>query len=169
MRVIILLAFISVSTAAIAQFSSFETLKNKFKGENEVFAISTSGFLARTVLWMAGEHDFRNSIRDISHVRLITIPKQAFRRHDVTVNGFKKLLVHDGYEELGFVKDHGDDVTLYMLSDESSKKRKRNGNYFLLVEGSGEVVALEIHGQVDPEMLLHETKVAFNNDKSYYD
>jgi hypothetical protein len=160
MRSTILILFLLVSSiSAFSQFSGFQTLKNKFGGKNEVFSITTSGFFARGVLLLAGEHDFKSAIKHIDQIRLITIPKPAFAQEKVTVNGFKKLLAKDSYEELTSVRDHDDEVTLYIQSG----KRSKHNRYFLLVEGNSEVVAIEIKGYIDPKFMLRESDLSYNN------
>ena len=161
----LILALTCCSFLATAQYSSFQTLRNKFGGKEDVFSISTSGFFARTVLWMAGEHDFRKAIKDIHQIRFITIPKKAFREQKVTVAGFKKLVLKDEYEELTSVRDHGDDVTLYIQTG----KRDKNNRYFLLIDEKDEVVAMEIKGYVDPDFMVHQASVAYNDEKYHHE
>lgn len=150
-----IITIVAFTVSTNAQIDSFQTIKNKFGWRDNVHSFSGSGFLARTVLWLAGEHDYKNSINDVRSVRLITIPKQAFADANVTVNGLKKLLRKDSYETLAEVKDHDDDVTLYM---QSSKKSSIN-RYFLLVDNKTELVAIELRGSIDPQIL---TKVYDN-------
>ena len=143
---------------AHAQSPAFQTLKEKFSAEDDVFAIGTSGFFARTILWLGGEHEFKKSIKSIHRVRLITIPKPAFEKHGVTVNGFRKVLAKDSFESLAQIRDHGDDISVYIKSG----KRDNNNSYFILVENDHEVVAMEIKGFIDPERLLMHSQLSYN-------
>ncbi len=161
MKKIILSTFIALlfaSASAFAQSESFVTLKDKFSGEDDVHHFAVSGFFARSILWMADEHEFYDAIEEVKTIRLIVIPREAFEAQDVTLNGFKKVLMKDGFEELVRVKDNGDDVTLYLQS--SPKKKDR---YFVIVEESNEIVAIEIKGSIDPEFILKNQPVALND------
>ncbi|MEO7988124.1 MAG: DUF4252 domain-containing protein [Chryseolinea sp.] len=160
MKKIILSTFIAllfVSASAFAQSESFVTLKDKFSGEDDVHHFAVSGFFARGILWMADEHEFYSAIKDVKNVRLIVIPREAFKAQDVTLNGFKKVLKNDGFEELVRVKDSGDDVTLYHQSSP-----KKNDRYFVIVEDNDEIVGIEIKGYIDPEFILANQPVAYN-------
>ncbi|MEX2233293.1 MAG: hypothetical protein WD824_14115 [Cyclobacteriaceae bacterium] len=42
-------------SGSLAQSHSFQSLEGKFSSSENVHAFKTSGFFARTVLWMAGE------------------------------------------------------------------------------------------------------------------
>lgn len=153
-----LIALLIASASAFAQSESFVTLKDKFSGEDDVHHFAVSGFFARSILWMADEHEFHDAIEEVKTIRLIVIPREAFEAQDVTLNGFKKVLMKDGFEELVRVKDNGDDVTLYLQS--SPKKKDR---YFVIVEESNEIVAIEIRGSIDPEFILKNQSVALND------
>lgn len=138
--------------------SGFETLKNKFRGSENVFSFSTSGLFARTALWIGGERDYKDAIKEIVRVRFITIPKSAFAEKKVTVNGFKKVLEKSNYQELTTIKDHGDNITLYL---EEGKKNKHN-RYFLLIDQDSEVVGLEIKGYINEKELLKHANLSHN-------
>ena len=160
MKKIILSIFIALliaSASAFAQSESFIALKDKFAGEHDVHHFAVSGVFARSILWMADEREFYNAIKEVKTIRFIVIPREAFKAQDVTVSGFKKVLMKDGFEELARVKDNGDDVTFYLQS--SPKKKDR---YFVIVEENDEIVAMEIRGYIDPEFILANQPVAFN-------
>ena len=141
-----------------AQSTSYQALREKFRGEQNVVAMHTSGSLARAILWFAGEHDFREAIEDVKDIRFIVIPKKAFRSNDVSVAGFKKIASKDSFEEIARVKDHGDDVTLMM---QTSYKEKHN-RYLVVVENDDEVVVMEIKGYIDPTLAIYKEKIAYN-------
>jgi hypothetical protein len=143
---------ITLLSFAQAQSKSYRLLKEKFLGSDNVFAIRTSGFMARTILWMAGEREYNDAIRDIRNVRLMVIPKDAFRKHDVTLDGFRKVAKEkDGFEELAHVRDNGDDVTI--LIQDPARKNQDN-RYLLLVEENDQVVVIEVRGYIDPDLIL---------------
>ena len=143
------------SASAIAQSESFLTLKDKFNREDDVHHFAVSGFFARSILWMADEHEFYHAIKDVKTIRLIVIPREAFKAQDVTVNGFKKVLKGDGFEELARVKDSGDDITIY-----HQNTGKKNDRYFVLVEDNNEIVGIELKGYVDAEYLMKNQRIA---------
>jgi hypothetical protein len=143
------------SASAIAQSESFLALKDKFNREDDVHHFAVSGFFARSILWMADEHEFYHAIKDVKTIRLIVIPREAFKAQDVTVNGFKKVLKGDGFEELARVKDNGDDVTIYHQAT-----GKKNDRYFVLVEDNNEIVGIELKGYVDAEYLMKNQNIA---------
>jgi Domain of unknown function (DUF4252) len=144
-------------SSAFAQSDSFSLLKEKFKRQDDVVSFSTSGFFARTILWMAGEHEFTDAVKDIKNIHLITIPKAAFTEAGVSVNGFKKILVKDSFEELANIKEDGDDVTFFLQSTKSKDNR-----YVILVEEKDEVVAIEIRGYIDVEKLMKCESITYN-------
>lgn len=147
------ITFLLITTfSANSQQNGFQTLKNKFKGEENVVTLSSSGCMIRTILLLAGEHDFKKAIKDVDRLRLITIPKSEFEDQRVSVNGFKKVLSKNDYEMLGSTIDHGDQVTLYLQSGE-----KHQEHYLLLVENSDEVIAIEINGEIDHRLMFNRS------------
>jgi hypothetical protein len=90
----------------------------------------------------------------------MVIPKSAFRREHLTVDGFVKFTRQDGYEELGRVRDHGDNVTLLL----QTPKKSSDNRYLVLVDDNDEVVAIEVKGYIDPEILLNpdQKKLAYS-------
>lgn len=148
---------LTVSTA-FAQSNSYQTLREKFRGEKDVVALHASGSVARTILWVAGEKDFKDAIEDVKDIRFIVIPKRAFRANSVSLEGFKKIAAKDAFEEVARVKDHGDDVTLML---QTSYKQKHN-RYLVVVESDSEVVVMEIKGYIDPSLTIYKEKIAYN-------
>ena len=149
-------------SAASAQSNSYTALREKFRGDKDVFALHASGGFARTILWIAGEKDFKDAIEDVDDIRFIVIPKRAFRAHDVSLKGFKKFAGEESFEEIARVKDHGDDVTLMMQTSYSRKQRAKNNRYLVLVESDDEVVVMEIKGYIDPNLTIYKEKIAYN-------
>jgi Domain of unknown function (DUF4252) len=149
-----------VAHCVSAQSNSFQTFREKFSDGEDVHHFSTNGFLARTVLWMAGEHEFNSAIKSIRSINLMSVPKSAFRQEEVTVRGFKKVLREDAFEELTRIKDHSDDVTLYIRSTQS-----RNNRYIILIEQSDQVVLIEMTGYVDQDFWLNNKSLSFSEKR----
>lgn len=141
-------AVLVATTSLFAQSNSYQTLKDKFKDQPDVHSFSMSGWMGRLVLNMAGEHEFKKAIKDLEHVRLIVIPITEFSEQHVSVNGFKKVLKQDSYEELAFICDQGEVVSIYLREGNNHKN-----HYFVLVEEEHEVVAIEMKGYLDPKLL----------------
>ncbi len=146
--VTLIFVFLMAATSVVAQSNSYQLLKNKFKDHPDVYSFSFSGWMGRIVLNLAGEYEFKNAIRDIKYMRLITIPQSEFSAQNVSVNGFKKLLKQDSFEELAFIHDQGEEVSIYLREGNNHKNQ-----YFVLIEEEREVVAIELKGYLDPKSL----------------
>jgi hypothetical protein len=133
---------------AFAQSNSYRTLKNKFEDSPDVHSFSVGGWACRLIFSIAGEYEFKKAVEDVQHIRLITIPKREFEAKEVSINGFKKLLLQDSYQQLANIRDNGEDVTIYLR--ESGNKKNY---YFVLVEEEKEVVAIELKGYINPDAL----------------
>jgi Domain of unknown function (DUF4252) len=161
---LILLAFIVFAGQTFAQSDSYQTLKDTFKQGDDVYSVSVSGMLCRTILRMAGEHEFRDAITDVKNIRVIVIPTTEFKKRDLSVAGFKKILKEDAFQELATVRDSGDDVSVFL--QEGSKNRDR---YFFLIDEGDEVIGVEIKGTVDMnviyEMMKEESDVKVTGSK----
>jgi hypothetical protein len=136
------------TSSSFAQSNSYHVLRDKFKNQPDVHSFSFSGWVGRLVLKAAGEYEFRNAIKDLNHVRLITIPRSEFSAQQVSVKGFKKVLRQDSYEELAFIRDEREEVTIYLREGNNHKN-----TYFVLVDEEHEVVAIELIGYLDPKLL----------------
>jgi len=158
MKTTLALVLSFVLSPAFAQSDSFSLLKEKFKRQEDVVSFSTSGFFARTILLMAGEHEFTDAIKDVKKIHLITIPKAAFTEVGVSVKGFKNVLVKDSFDQLANIKDDGDDVTIYLQSTKSKDNR-----YVILIEEGTEVVAIEIRGYIDIAKLMENESLTYNH------
>jgi hypothetical protein len=139
----------AVATTGFSQSDSFIALREKFAYHHDAFSFSTSSFWGGALFWVAGEYEFYDAIRQIKRISLISVPKGAFKYEDVTVAGFKKVLREDSFQELAHMKENGDLITVYMKSTES-----KNNRYMILVEESDDVIAIELTGYIDPEILL---------------
>jgi hypothetical protein len=156
----------AITTMALAQSESFMMLKDKFRGAENVFSFGTSGFVAKTVLWAAGEREYKHVFRDVSKIRMIVIPRKAFHTRNVTVRGFKKAAKKaDQYEEVLTIHDGGDDISLLM--HENKNKNKRN-HYLMLVEDNSEVVAVEMAGYIDLQELRQSYENSRSKNNNYY-
>ncbi|MBA4145359.1 MAG: hypothetical protein DI538_01570 [Azospira oryzae] len=148
-------------TSSFAQSKSFQTLRNHFIDNEDVHAFSIGGFWCRAAMSMVadeGDELLNDMMDDIDHIRLIVIPKADFGKQNLTLGGFKKYLAKDAFEEMMSVRDKGDHVSIFMREDSNKKNR-----YFVLVEESTEVVAIEMKGYIDPELFKNENnKITFN-------
>jgi hypothetical protein len=156
-KITFIILILAIASSVYAQSKSYNILREKFRG-HESIAISTSGFLARTILRMAGEHEYTDAVKEIRNIRLMVISKGAFRAQNVSLKGFLKVAKADNFEELVHVRDSGDEVTLLLQSG----KKNDDYRYLLLVDGGDEVVAMEIRGYIDYELLLKDKeKIAY--------
>jgi hypothetical protein len=161
------IAFVFAITLIVsAQSESFMMLRDKFRGAENVFSFGTSGFIAKTVLWVAGEREYKDAFRNVTSIRMMVIPRKAFRDKDVTVRGFKKAAKNlEQFEEVLTLHDGKDDVTLLM--HENQKKNWKN-QYLLLVEDNSEVVAVEMEGYIDLDELRHSYENSKSKNNNYY-
>jgi hypothetical protein len=154
-------ALLLLTTTTFAQSESFQVLREKFRGEKDVVALHTSGNIARTILWVAGEEEIKEVLEDVKRIRLMVVPKRAFRDQNVSLKGFKEVAQHDSFEEIAHAKDGHDDVTLML---QTSYKQKHN-RYLLVVDSEDEVVVMEILGYIDPKLAFYKTyreKITYN-------
>jgi hypothetical protein len=152
-----IIAMLLASLSVSAQSKSYQTLKEKF-ADSRIVSVHTSGFLARAVLRMAGEHEFNHAFRDISSVRVMVIPKAAFKARHLTLKGFCKFAKEDSFEELAYIRDGGDNVTVLLRPG----SRDEDNTYLVLVDNKDEVVAVEAEGFIDLA-LLRDKKIAYQD------
>lgn len=156
--VLLTLTLIATTWVANAQSESYQAFKYKFQGDEDVFSFETGGLLARAVLLFSGDHEFRKAIRDVRHIRIMTVPGSAFEKNNVSLQGFQHVLKNDGFEKLMSVRDNGDNVSIYLQSGE----RNRDSRYFVLVDQKYEVVAIELHGNIDLNMLRDHDQQSYS-------
>lgn len=143
---LVLMATIQVVYQPVmAQNQSFKTFRNKFDGEDNVHYFKVSGFVVRSVLAMAGEPEAKEAVRGIHKVRLAVVPRQAFESQAVTVQGFRRVLRQDSFEEMLHIREDGDHVTVYS----NSPTHRSEQCYMMLVEADDEIVLIEISGVVN--------------------
>ncbi len=154
---VLLILLITVGSVS-AQSNSYQILKENFNGQPDVHSFSVSGWVGRVILNMAGEYEFRDAIKELKHVRFITIPRAEFEARKLTVKGFKNVLKQDSFQELAFIRDNGEEVSIYLKEGNNHKN-----HYFVLVEDEQEVVAIELKGYIDLEQLNPtNTTIAIN-------
>jgi len=108
---------------------------------------------------MEDEEELKGMMNGIDHVRFIVIPKEEFKDQNLTVNGFRKVIANDSYEEVMSIHDKGDHINIFHRTEGNKKNR-----YFVLIEQPDEVVALELKGYIDPELFKNENnRITFNN------
>jgi Domain of unknown function (DUF4252) len=146
---LLLLPFVLlVHTGATAQADSFRMLKDKFSGSENVHTFSVSGGLCRAVLWLAGEWEFRDAIKDVSSVKVISIPRAQWNDHTLFLKEFKASVKENHFESLASIRDHGDHVEVYVLPGSKAKNK-----YLLLAENDNEVTVIEVKGDIDIQKL----------------
>ena len=150
MKYLATLLFVAIALVSSAQSKSYLTLRDKFKGGEDVTSVKVGGFVLKTALWIAGESEWKDDFGEIKSVRVINIPQKEFTEQGLTANGFKKkVLAKDDFEEVASTYDHGERLTIY-LKDKTDK----DALYFLLVESKSEVTAVEIRGQLYPKKII---------------
>jgi hypothetical protein len=156
----LVVSMLLVAVTTFSQSKSYRTLSDKFRGQENVFQFKTSGFLARFIIGLAGEHEFTEAIRDVKNIRLITIPQETLKEAELTLKGFARFAKKDSFEELAHFHDNGDDVTFLMQSGTNGNDNR----YLVLIDGSHEIVVLEIKGFVDPDkLLINHKQIAYDN------
>jgi len=148
MKALKILVLVLIVGSAHAQSRSYQTLKDNFIDQPDVHSFSVSGWMGRVILNLAGEYEFKEAIKDLNHVRVITIPRSEFKARNLTVKGFKNVLKQDSFQELAFIRDNGEEVSIYLKEGNNNKNQ-----YFVLVEEEQEVVAIEMKGYIDLQQL----------------
>ena len=161
MKRILTTIFISlIVSGAFSQSNSFITMRDTFKGGEDVHHFTVSGFFARAVLAWADEYEFREAITDIKNIRFITVPKSEFKSRNLSLNGFNKVLKEDSFEEVAHFRESGDYITFYI-----QENKKYNDRYFILIDSDDEVQAIELKGFVDMNRLMElKNQVAMSDN-----
>jgi Domain of unknown function (DUF4252) len=158
MKAIRVLILLLVAGTVHAQSKSYQTLKDNFVAQPDVHCFSVGGWMGRVILNLAGEYEFKEAIKDLKHVRVITIPRSEFKAQNLTVKGFKSVLKQDSFQELAFIRDNGEEVSIYLKEGNNNKNQ-----YFVLVEEEQEIVAIEMKGYIDLQQLNPKnTTIAIN-------
>jgi len=155
-------AMLFAATCSLAQSDSYLALKNKFSDQSDVYSFSVGGWMGRALLKMSGEHEFSEAIKDLKHIRIITIPEEAFSKQHVSLRGFKKILKQDYFEELAVIRDMNEEVSIYLREGGNHKN-----HYFVLVESDHDVVAIELKGYIDLKQLNPQTTTLASNQQTH--
>jgi hypothetical protein len=160
MKKLTIILFALISMSAAGQSESFQTLRDKFAHEADVHCFKVSGTLCRAVLWIAGEGELKDAIDEISAIRVITIPKDRFKEHDLSIKGFKRFIAKDHFESLAQVRDQGERLEVYLQESGNHENR-----YLVLAEESNEVTVIEIRGYIDIQKIrdLEKRKNSYQN------
>lgn len=159
-RFAITLLFFVITVSSFAQSESFQTLKDHFSGKDQVESFSLSGFWCRAAMSivMDDEEELKAMMKEIDQVRFMVIPKIEFDKQNLSVNGFRKFITKDSFEEVMSIREHGEKINIFHRVDGNKKNR-----YFVLIEQENEVVALELKGYIDPEMFKDgDNRISFN-------
>jgi len=155
-KIFVIAIVVFAVTPVFGQSVSFEKLYDRFNGTHNVNCFSVSGFLCRAGLWVAGEHEFKDAIEKVKSLRLISIPTSNFFSQGLSVKGFKKFLRDDNFESLASITEKNSQIEIYLQQTDNPKNR-----YFVLVEESNVLTAIEIRGYIDMDKLR---KLAFENE-----
>lgn len=155
----ILVILVSLSHLSFAQSESYEQLREQFIDRDNVHSFSVSGLWCRMLMgWVIEEDEpFRQALQEIKHVRALIVPQQEWERDFRSSAEFLRSLKSDGFEELATIRDRGEKISFYVRPD-----GKRRNLYFILIEESNEVVALELRGYLEPELLKGATLTSQN-------
>lgn len=129
-----------------AQSSSAAVLRKEWRADAD-FSFSVSGFVARTVLNIAGEDEIRKAIRGVRRIRFCILHKDASGKCDA-LRKIKTVVKEEAFDKLLRMRDGEDDVMVY-----TKMKRRNNNRYLLLVDGPNEVVVMEVKGYIDMQRL----------------
>jgi hypothetical protein len=144
------LLILTLSLSSFGQSQSFSTLKNKFRGGENVISVKAGSFLVRTVLLLSGEGDWEDNFGRVRSVRVINIPQLEFKRKNVSAKGFTKVLRDDNFEEVITTYSEGERLTIFQ------RDGKNSDLYFMLIENDHDVTALEIRGELFPEKIVED-------------
>jgi hypothetical protein len=109
-------------------------------------------------LALADEHEYRAAFTDVKNIKIITVPKSEFERRNLSPDGFKKILREDNFQELAHIRDRGDIVSIYLQENKKAQNR-----YFILVDEGDDIVALEIKGYVNADLLVKMNRELASN------
>lgn len=156
MKTVLTACFLTLTLAfASAQSNSFQTLQDHFQGLPEVYSFKFSGFVGRTVLAIAAPEEklIRTALDDVRNYRMIVIPRKEFNNQNLSIKGFTAVLKKDSFDELAHITDNRDNVRLYHRSEGNNKDR-----YFVLIDEIEEVIAIEIKGYINTDVLIEEIR-----------
>jgi len=143
-----------VSGFSYGQSNSYRMLRNQFEDSPEVKSYKLSGFLCKIIVKIVEDDDEKlaRALKEVRHVRVMTIPKEEFSAQKVTVSGFKSRLPKDNFEVMADIKDGDGSVAVFHRQEKKNKNR-----YFVIIEDSNEVLAIEMKGYIDPTILSEDS------------
>jgi hypothetical protein len=153
----ITLALVLITSLTFGQSKSFVSLKEQFKGKQDVHSFTVGSFFVNLVLQLADEDDEIDfdAIKNIGSIHLITIPKQHFEGNKLSLDGYKRFIQkEDAYEELIHVNDKGERVTLFMKTMGSKENR-----YLILFDQGDDLTAIEFKGYVEVNEFFKDSKI----------
>jgi Domain of unknown function (DUF4252) len=158
-KIVVIGVVISLSHLSFAQSESYEQLREQFIDRENVHSFSVSGFWCRMLMgWVIEEDElFRQALQEVKQVRALVVPQQEWRQDFQSSAEFLRTLKGDGFEELATIRDRGEKLSFYIRPD-----GKRRNQYFILIEEANEVVAIELRGYLDPELLKGVTLTSQN-------
>lgn len=158
-KIVVIGVLISLSHLSFAQSESYEQLREQFIDRENVHSFSVSGFWCRMLMgWVIEEDEiFRQALQEVKQVRALIVPQQEWRQDFQSSAEFLRTLKGDGFEELATIRDRGEKLSFYIRPD-----GKRRNQYFILIEEANEVVAIELRGYLDPELLKGVTLTSQN-------
>lgn len=152
--------FVLMASMTFCQSKSFVSLKEHFKGKEDVHCFTVGSFFVNLVLKFADDDEFDfDAIKNIGSIHLITIPKRHFEGNNLSVNGYKRFIQkEDEYEELMDVSEKGEHVTLFMKN-----YSEQNNRYLILIDNGGDVTAVEFKGYVDVNEFIKNTETCYSS------
>jgi hypothetical protein len=138
---------------AFGQSDSFNALRDRFKGKEQVESFSIGGFFVNLVIELANDETLNgDAFRNMGGMHLITIPKRHFQSAGLTLDGYRRYIrKEDGYEPLVEIRENGEHVSIYIKPIHDQQNR-----YLVLIDEADEVTAIEFKGYVDVEALTRK-------------
>ena len=158
MKKTFLALLIACSAASVhAQSDSYKMLRRHFADSPEVRSYRLNGLMCRVIVKILENDDetLAAALDDVRHVRFMTIPREAFTAQGLTVGGFKSRLPKDGFEVIADITNDGSTLAFFHRQEERHKNC-----YFVIIEDEGEVVAIEMKGNIDPAIFASETALS---------
>ena len=153
-RVFLLLSLTIAASLSYGQSNSYKMLRNQFEDSPEVRSYKLRGFLCKIIVKIVedDDQDLAAALKEVRHVRFMTIPKEEFAVQKVTVNGFKARLPKDNFELMADIRDSDGGIAFFHRQEKKNKNR-----YFVILEDTHEVIAIEMKGYIDPVALAKDS------------
>jgi hypothetical protein len=149
-KFLFLLLLACLANLSHAQSQSYRMLRDQFEDSPEVKSYRLSGLMCKIIVNIVEDDDERltAALKEVKKVRLMTIPKQEFAAHQVTVNGFKSRLEKDNFELLADFNKGDESIAFYHRVEKKNKNR-----YSVIIDEGDKVLAIEMKGYIDPLIL----------------